>query len=156
MIVEFYKNNMEIETIKRELERIEHQLFDAKNWQSIALTRSWAKNQPPFAGVYMLFDEGLPIYVGETGKISGRITDMLDSRHHTVRRAIGEKYYYEQDGYVKATSKQKHPDHIELMVQNHLMTLKLSVLPIKFGRKEFEEYIFEKHKPTLNRKSKRD
>jgi hypothetical protein len=36
------------------------------------------------------------------------------------------------------------------------MKLKLSVLPIEFGRKEFEEYIFEKHKLTLNRKSKRD
>lgn len=31
----------------------------------------------------------------------------------------------------------------------------LCVLPIKIGRKEFEEYIFPKYEPELNRKSKR-
>lgn len=142
--------------IKKELECIERQLFDQRNWQSIDLTRSWAKKQPQTAGVYMLFDEGKPIYVGETGKISGRITDMLDSRRHTVRRSIGEAFFSRQDGYVKATTKQKHPEHIEDLVQNHLKKLKISVLPINFGRKEFEEYIFEKYNPALNRQSKRD
>lgn len=146
---------MNNETIEKELERIKNLLLDQDRWQSIELTRSWAKKQFQSAGVYMLFDGETPVYVGETRKISGRMMDMLDSRHHTVRRSIGEKYYSEQDGYKKATSNLKHPDHIEALVQNHLMKLKLSTLPISFGRKEFEEHIIDKYDPGLNRKKKR-
>jgi hypothetical protein len=146
---------MNSEVITKELERVESLLLNQQRWQTMELTGAWAKKQSEFAGVYMLFDEGRPVYVGETGKLLGRIADMLDSRHHTVRRSIGEQYYSGQTGYVKATSSQKHPDHIETLVQNHLMKLKLSVLPISFGRKEFEEYIIDKYIPVLNRKSKR-
>jgi hypothetical protein len=38
----------------------------------------------------MLFENGMLVYVGESGSISGRVMDMLNSRHHTVRRALGE------------------------------------------------------------------
>ena len=121
----------------------------------MTLTRSWTKSQPSEAGVYMLFEKDKPVYVGESGSIAGRITDMLDSRHHTVRRAMGEKRFSDIEGYKKATSKSKHPEHIEALVQEAMARLKLCVLPIKIGRKEFEEYIFSKHQPELNRKSKR-
>ena len=146
---------MNIEEITKELKEIESKLLDQNRWQSVELTRIWAKKQPNTAGVYMLFHDGVAVYVGETGKLSGRMTDMLDSRHHTVRRSIGEKYYFDQFGYAKATSKNKHPAHIELMVETHLKRFMLSVLAVPFGRKEVEEYIFEQHNPALNRKSKR-
>lgn len=146
---------MEDSEIDQEFARIEKYLFDELNWQEVELTRAWANSQPSEAGVYMLFEECKPVYVGETGSISGRIKDMLDSRHHTVRRALGEKRFHLIDGYQKATSKAKHPAHIEELVENTLSGLKLCVLPIKIGRKEFEEYIFSKYQPELNRKAKR-
>ena len=121
----------------------------------MTMTRAWAKSQPEEAGVYMLFEDGKPVYVGESGSISGRIADMLDSRHHTVRRAMGEKRFSHISGYKKASSKAKHPEHIEVLIQEAMESLKLCVLPIKIGRKEFEEYIFPKYVPELNRKSKR-
>lgn len=119
------------------------------------LTRTWANSQPDDAGVYMLFEKGKPVYVGESGKISVRIYDMLDSRHHTVRRAIGELRFSNHEGHQKATSKHKHPEHIETLVQKTMSKLKLCVLPISIGRKEFEEYIYPIYEPDFNRKSKR-
>jgi hypothetical protein len=146
---------MEESAVQQEFERIEKYLFDSSNWQNMTLTRAWAKSQPVEAGVYMLFENGKPVYVGESGSISGRITDMLDSRHHTVRRSLGEKRFSNVPGFVKATSKRKHPVHIENLIHETLSSFKICVLPIKIGRKEFEEYIFPKYAPELNRKSKR-
>lgn len=85
--------------IKQEFERIEKYIFDKSNWQNMIMTRAWAKSQPSEAGVYMLFEKGKTVYVGESGSISGRITDMLDFRHHTVRRAMGEKWFSHIEGY---------------------------------------------------------
>jgi hypothetical protein len=95
------------------------------------------------------------VYVGESGSLSGRVTDMLNSRHHTVRRSLGELRFKNEPGYKKATSSIKYPEHIENLVQETMKSFKISVLPIPFGRKEFEEYIESKHKPELNRKGKR-
>jgi len=141
--------------IQREIERIEKQLFNSDNWKEMDLTRTWAKSFPNESGVYMLFENGQMVYVGESGSLSGRVTDMLNSRHHTVRRALGELRFKEVPGYKKATSSIKYPEHIEKLVEETMKGFKISVLPIPFGRKEFEEYVQTKHKPELNRKGKR-
>lgn len=146
---------MESQVIQTELERIENILFNPTNWQPMELTRSWAKSFSTDAGVYMLFEQDKLVYVGETGSITGRVTDMLNSRHHTVRRALGEKRLKTVSGYQKATSSINYPVHIEEMVQKILSCFKISVMPIAFGRKEFEEYIQSKYSPELNRKGKR-
>lgn len=143
-------------TIEREIERIEKHLFNSDNWKKMELTRIWAKSFPADSGVYMLFEDGHLVYVGETGSLSGRVMDMLNSRHHTVRRALGELRFKDVPGYKKATSSTRYPEHIEEMVEETMKRFEISVLPIPFGRKEFEEYAESKHKPELNRKGKRD
>lgn len=146
---------MDTETIQREMARIEKYLFDSEHWQEMKLTRQWAKSFPDGSGVYMLFEDGKLVYVGESGSLSGRLTDMLNSRHHTVRRALGEIRFKDVPGYAKATSSIKYPERIEKMVEETMRSFKICVLPIPFGRKEFEEYAEAKHKPELNRKGKR-
>lgn len=146
---------MDDKEIKKEIERIESYLFNSSNWKNIILTRKWAKDQPQNAGVYMLFEDDTPVYAGESGSISGRITDLLDSRHHTVRRSIGIKRFSTVKGFEKATTKKKFPSHIETLVNNQILKFKLCVLPLKFGRKEFEEYVVEKYDPEFNNKKKR-
>jgi len=146
---------MDNETIQQEIERIEEHLFNSENWIELKLTRQWAKSFSNDSGVYMLFEDGKLVYVGESGSLAGRVTDMLNSRHHTVRRALGELRFKDVPDYKKATSSIKYPDHIEKMVEETMKGFKISVLPIPFGRKEFEEYIESKHKPELNRKGKR-
>lgn len=146
---------MDKETIHKEIERIESYLFSSSNWRDMELTRKWAKTFPKESGVYMLFEKEKLVYVGESGSISGRVMDMLNSRHHTVRRALGELRYKEVPGYKKATSSIKYPDHIEKLVEATMKSFKISALQIPFGRKEFEEHIDSKYKPELNRKGRR-
>jgi hypothetical protein len=141
--------------IRKEIQRIEQFLFNPENWKDLELSRQWAKTFPSDSGVYMLFEKEELVYVGESGSLSGRVTDMLNSRHHTVRRSLGELRFKNEPGYKKATSSIKYPEHIENLVQETMKSFKISVLPIPFGRKEFEEYIESKHKPELNRKGKR-
>lgn len=146
---------MDKTTIQREIERIEKHLFNSDNWRKMELTRKWAKSFSGDSGVYMLFEDEQLVYVGESGSLSGRVMDMLNSRHHTVRRALGELRFKNVSGYTKATSSIKYPEHIEKLVEETMKGFKISVLPITFGRKEFEEYVESKFKPELNRKGKR-
>jgi hypothetical protein len=70
------------------------------------------------------------------------MSDLLDSRHHTVRRTIGERFFSTHDGFIKATTRKKFPDHIEVLVSNHLCNnLMVAVLAVDLGRKELEEMI---------------
>jgi hypothetical protein len=119
------------------------------------LTRDWARTFSKESGVYMLFEGDTIVYVGESGSLQGRVMDMLNSRHHTVRRALGELRFKNVPGYEKATSSIRFPDHIEELVQVAMQGFMISVLPISFGRKEFEEYAEATYRPELNRKSKR-
>ena len=80
---------------------------------------------------------------------------MLDSRHHTVRRSIGEKLLSHMEGYQKVSSKAKHPPHIEDLVQSKMLELHICAKPFKIGRKEFEGHISGKYTPKFNRSMKR-
>jgi len=68
------------------LTNLKNQLFKADNWNDISLTRQWASTIPSKAGVYVLREETEIVYVGETGNLKGRMNDLLDSRHHSIRR----------------------------------------------------------------------
>ncbi len=146
---------MNSEDVAIELERIEKYFFNPENWINIELTHSWVTAQPDDAGVYMIFDDAKPVYVGETGNLRGRMRDMLDSRHHTVRRSLGEGKFSNIESYEKASSKRKHPPHIEELINSTLTGYKLCRMEISFGRKEIEEHFQDKFQPSLNRKSKR-
>jgi hypothetical protein len=146
---------MDEHLVLKEIQRVESILLDKSNWLNMELTRDWARTFSKSSGVYMLFENKQLVYIGESGSITGRVMDMLNSRHHTVRRAIGEKRFAHVNGFAKATSSIKFPPHIEELVQSLLLTFKISALPISFGRKEFEEYIQAKYSPELNRKGKR-
>lgn len=124
------------------LDKLKNELLDTSNWQSPQMTRKWASTIPATAGVYV-FKEGKEIvYVGETGNLQKRMIDLLDSRHHTIRRTIGQKFYSGLKKYTPATSKQKFPPHIEQCVNDHLCTkYKVAYITVTLGRKELEESI---------------
>ena len=117
-------------------------LFHPDNWSTVTMSRKWTGKIPPEAGVYVLKENENIVYVGETGNLRERMNDLLDSRHHTVRRTIGEKLFSKTEGFKKATTKEKFPDHIEKLVNNHITdNLKVAYLEIPMGRKELEEFI---------------
>ena len=144
--------------IEKYLLDLNNTLLKEGNWQKIVLTRQWTSSIPSKAGVYALKEENELVYVGETGNLRGRMTDLLDSRHHTVRRSIGKKLFAHQLGFVQATTKNKFPDSIEILVNGHICNnLRIAFLPVSLGRKELEEYI-EKNiieEIKLNKRGKR-
>jgi len=128
--------------IEKYLKSLMDQLMENTNQKRILLTAEWVKVAPSVAGVYMLIEKNKIIYVGESGNLRGRMRDILDTRHHVVRRTIGKKYFSCIRGFKEATSRTKFPPHIEKMVDTHLRErIKISFLEVPLGRKELEEYI---------------
>ena len=137
---------------------MENRLKKTKNRVKINLSYSWANIFPQEPGVYVAWEEGErnPVYVGETGNVRGRMKDLLDSRHHTLRRNIGKNNFSKEAGYRDANSKNKFPEHIEKKVDEWLeKKIRLSIILTKLGRKELEELLCEKYKPKYNIKGRR-
>jgi hypothetical protein len=141
----------QISTVSEECERL---LLEGTR-VPIESTRQWAARFPAEAGVYAIFDNDGLVYIGETGSIRGRMTDLCDTRNHTLRRNIGEEYFSGCDGYERATSKRCFPAHIEVMVTRFISKMYLTAAIVPFGRSEIEEAICEKHATCFNRKGKR-
>jgi len=126
------------------LQALRKKLLHPDNWHSIQLTRTWTKKVPPVAGVYILKENGAIIYVGESGNLRKRMEDLLDSRHHTVRRTLGEKLFASEEDFVIATTKKKFPARIETLLNDHIgANLSMAYIPVTLGRKELEELIVE-------------
>ena len=124
--------------------------------QKIELTRAWAAQFASVPGVYIFKNKNDLIYVGETGNLKGRMTDMIDTRNHTLRRNIGNKLYVDVEGFVKATSRRKFIDVIENMLNTHIVeNLTVCCIPVALGRKELEEKIQKEFKPEYNQKGLR-
>jgi len=140
------------------LTELKIQLFKEDNWREIELTRQWTSAVPKKAGVYALKEGTEIVYVGETGNLRGRMNDLLDSRHHTIRRTIGKNLYSNHEGFIQATTKIKFPDMIETLLNEHICkNLKIAYLPVELGRKELEEFIEQDIKvgKKLNKRGKR-
>jgi hypothetical protein len=139
-------------------EVIEHyssELIDQAQKHPISLNRTWASRFPDAAGVYAIFFNGKVVYTGETGKISARLGDLIDTRNHTLRRNLGKGLFSEKEGYQDASAKKKFPEHIENLVNSALEQMTVAVLPISLGRSEVEEYLVGKYNPVFNSKTKR-
>lgn len=142
--------------IDEHLEAMEKELLDHNLEISVQLERSWARQFSPEAGVYIIRENGQICYVGETGSLMSRMTDLVDTRNHVIRRNIGNENFSELKGFSKATSKIKFPSHIENLVEDWIVTkLKVSMIQVDLGRKELEEKLFLKYKPKYNKKGKR-
>ena len=64
---------MDKKTIQREIERIEKHLFNSENCERVKLTGQWAKSFPDASGVYMLFEDGKPVYgIRFTSRVGSR------------------------------------------------------------------------------------
>lgn len=140
------------------LTELKGQLLAEDNWKEIILTRQWASTVPSKAGVYILREGTEIVYVGETGNLKGRMNDLLDSRHHTIRRTIGKNLFSNHKGFIQATTKIKFPDEFEILIDKHICgNLKIAYLAVELGRKELEEFIEQdiKIEIKLNQRGKR-
>jgi excinuclease UvrABC nuclease subunit len=147
---------MTTQQITTYLQGLETKLCSKTNRQLIILTREWAKLFPTNAGVYLIRENGVISYVGETGSIRERMKDLLNTQNHVIRRSIGNKKYKDHKGFEKATSHKQFIPEIEAKLNKWIEgKLEISTLVVDLGRKEFEEYLYDKHKPKYNNKGKR-
>jgi len=133
-------------------------IVDQRNWKEVSLTRDWARSFPSKPGVYCFFENDRLKYVGETGNISARMADMLNTKNHNLRRLIGEAIFSNEIGYEMANSRKGYTLGIEMKLNQWIKeNLKVCALPIHIGRKEFEDWIQDKYVETqfYNKKKKR-
>lgn len=117
---------------------------------------SWRKEfVPNFPGVYALYEkvgcEYVLLYIGETGNLRERMSDICRTVNHTFRRKLGKKRF---SGVI--TSKKFEP-RIETLIDIFFdENLYISFLQVNFGRTEIETYLVTKYeKILLNSQTKR-
>jgi excinuclease UvrABC nuclease subunit len=132
-----------------------NQLINKKRL-SITLNRVWSLDFFDAPGVYVFFEKNNIVYVGETTSIKERMRDVLDTRHHTLRRKIGALNFSDMLGFRKANSKTKFTPQIEELVSKWMVkNMELSFIKLDLGRKELEESIIKSYKPKYNSVPKR-
>ena len=111
---------------------------------------------PDKPGVYAVFERKRLIYVGESRSLNARMTDLKDTRHHTLRRKLGARWFGRLPGYMPATSKRKFPPSIETRLSARMGNrLLIKAIIVTLGRKEIEEMLTKQRAPEFNSKSRR-
>lgn len=118
--------------------------------------KEWYKEFPKCEAVYMFRNaDGKVCYVGESACFRKRMTDLYDTRRHTLRRNIADVHFSDTPGFIEPTSNRKGNAETEIGITRVMENMYMSYLPVKLGRSEFEEYMIEKYKPMYNTKTKR-
>lgn len=132
------------QSVKQELEKAEKRPV-----------KLWGK-QSPFPGepgVYLLFENGKVIYVGETGDLKERMKDITRTKNHSFRRTFGELLFSKREGFHKATSSRNFPEPFEDELDKEIEErIRVAVFPISIGRKEFEDWFTSNHPDLLNKR----
>jgi len=145
-------------SIESYFKAISEELHKKEKRKKVTLTREWAKQFDKLKGVYFIFEKDDLKYVGETGSLKGRMSDLLNTKNHTLRRSIGEWMFSKMKGYHKASSKLSYIPAIEKKLNDYMeVNLSVSCLPLEIGRKEFEEWVIESNPHILfyNKRKKR-
>ncbi len=144
--------------VKKYIEEVIAELLDNQTARRFQHTREWAKRAPASAGVYTIFEDNVLIYVGETGCIQKRMMDdLLNTRHHSLRRSLGADLFRHETDYQPATTRNNFPPRIEELLKNYMEEhLSVNTMVVPFGRLEIEETIIGQEPiPKYNKKSKR-
>jgi hypothetical protein len=120
--------------------------------------RAWRNQFPAHPGVYGIYR--IPnqlIYVGESGNLRGRMGDLFDTRHHVLRRSLGQQLFSNQPGFEMATARRQFPMQMELDL-NELMQneIQVHIFVSLFGRKELEERLIQEYRPVFNQRGQRE
>jgi len=116
--------------------------------------RKWSSNFPKNGGVYLVFDKGVLIYVGESANVKERMKDFKRTVNHTFRRKLGKHLFKGA-----TITNGKFNDEIESYLnQYYIDNISVSAIEIIFGRTEIESNLIEKYKKSgiLNSESKRN
>lgn len=133
---------------KKYIRTLETHLLSAEK-SKVKLTYDWANKFSVNAGIYLAWEGDNIVYAGETGSLRGRMRDLLDTRHHNLRRHIG----YDLFGETASTTKKfKDEKALNTFIEENIY---ITCMTVKLGRKELEESLIAKFNPKYNRKGQR-
>ena len=95
---------------------------------------NWKNIFPDYSGVYVIWDNEKPIYVGETSGLKSRVSDLMRPINHAFTKKIDNK--------IEAQSL----DELRTYMSDNY---KLSYISIDLGRSEIEEYLILRWRKTL-------
>ncbi|AYM99896.1 GIY-YIG nuclease family protein [Chryseobacterium sp. 3008163] len=146
-------NKSQVEEYLLKLENL--LLFEAEKY-NVELNRNWSKSFPNESAVYIFREDDEICYIGETGSLRGRMTDILNTKNHTLRRNLGNFYFSSHSEYEKPSSRKSFSESIEKLLNEKLINnLTISYILVNLGRKELEERLFYKIDPKYSLKGKR-
>lgn len=126
------------------------------NQPKIAFTfdRKWSSSFPNNGGVYLVFDKGVLIYVGESANVKERMKDFKRTVNHTFRRKLG-KHLFKNATIIKGKFSEEIENYLN---QYYLDNISVSAIEVIFGRTEIESNLIQKFKNNglLNSESKRN
>jgi GIY-YIG catalytic domain-containing protein len=154
--MESLRTSLTAECAKEHIESHVAYLCDAARAVGFGSGSEWLRQFPGNPGVYCVFEDAVIIYAGETGSLKGRMRDLLETRHHTLRRQLGATKFGPHPSYQPATSKVRFPAEIEALLADFMLRhLKINAVPVGLGRKEIEERLLDLKSPRYNIKLRR-
>lgn len=127
--------------IRQKLEEYEGILVNAE--RHTPLSKDWRKSFPQEGGVYVLWENGYPVYVGETSGLKSRMGDLSRPVNHPFPAKV-------------AIILALHKAPIKELRAAIERQYKLSYVLVPFGRAEVEEYLILRWRSTLiNKPTKR-
>ncbi len=117
---------------KQLLQSAEKQLRIADRHQPFAV--NWLSNFPHGGGVYVIWESGTPVYVGETSGVHSRMGDLMRPVNHAFTKKVGIE---------------NEISDLDLLRQYISDTYQISFIGVDFGRSEIEEYLILRWRKTL-------
>lgn len=103
--------------------------------------KKYLKNVP---GIYALFEGSVLIYVGETGDLLKRMSDITRTVNHSFRKQIGARKFK------GIKSSKKFDMEIEELIDGYFdNNLYIKFMEINFGRLEIETYLVDKYQSQI-------
>lgn len=126
---------------------VENRLFDRNNRIKFERTSKWRnKHLTNKEVIYALFKDEQLIYIGETGDLKKRMSDITRTANHTLRKKIGGKVF----NVFLEKDKGKFNDYVEEKIDKYFdEKLYLSFVEVNFGRLEIETFLVTQHQDKI-------
>ena len=134
------------------LVEVEKKLLEPANRIKLERTSDWRnKHLKNISAIYVLFEKDKLVYIGETGDLLKRMSDITRTYNHSFRKQVGARKF----GGEK--SSRKFSDEIEKKLDKYFDDkISLSFIEINFGRLEIETYLVHTYqKQIFNAEQKR-
>ncbi|MBC6993399.1 hypothetical protein QWY85_10780 [Neolewinella lacunae] len=130
-------------------------LIDGK-WKIFEFSEDWVRSFDTAAGVYAIREEGTICYISETKNVRKSMENLLDTRHHSLRRTIGAVLFSDKEGYQMASPSKKFPPEFEKKLNMRFEdNFEVAAIAVAIGRKELEEHLIAQYQPKYNFREKR-